>query len=151
VGKKGVEGCVRGKPLYLLFTVFVSGMVSGMVTLAVELSASRLLDPYFGTSNVVWANLIGLILAYLTVGYFVGGRLADRYPRPEVLYGITGTAGVLVGLVPFVARPVLLLASRGFARLFYWSIAPVCLASDSPGFRLPVRHPLGHAGRALGG
>jgi len=111
VGKKGVEECVRGKPLYLLFTVFVSGMV----TLAVELSASRLLDPYFGTSNVVWANLIGLILAYLTVGYFVGGRLADRYPRPEVLYGITGTAGVLVGLVPFVARPVLLLASRGFA------------------------------------
>jgi len=102
---------VRGKPFYLLFTVFISGMV----TLAVELSASRLLDPYFGTSNVVWANLIGLILAYLSVGYLVGGRLADRYPRPEVLYGITGTAAVLVGLVPFVARPVLLLASRGFA------------------------------------
>ena len=102
---------MRGKPFYLLFTVFISGMV----TLAVELSASRLLDPYFGTSNVVWANLIGLILAYLSVGYLVGGRLADRYPRPEVLYGITGTAAVLVGLVPFVARPVLLLASRGFA------------------------------------
>ena len=102
---------MKGKPLYLLFTVFVSGMT----TLAVELSASRLLDPYFGTSNVVWANLIGLILVYLTVGYFVGGRLADRYPRPEVLYAITGTAAVLIGLVPFVARPVLLLASRGFA------------------------------------
>lgn len=102
---------MKGRPLYLLFTVFVSGMT----TLAVELSASRLLDPFFGNSNVVWANLIGLILVYLTVGYFVGGRLADRHPRPEVLYSITGTAAVLVGLVPFVARPVLLLASRGFA------------------------------------
>ncbi len=102
---------MKGRPLYLLFTVFISGMT----TLAVELSASRLLDPFFGNSNVVWANLIGLILVYLTVGYFVGGRLADRHPRSEVLYGITGTAAVLVGLVPFVARPVLLLASRGFA------------------------------------
>jgi spermidine synthase len=108
---QGVEVRVKGKPPYLLFTVFVSGMT----TLAVELSASRLLDPYFGTSNVVWANLIGLILIYLTVGYFIGGRLADRYPRPDVLYAITGTASVLVGLVPFIARPVLLLAGRGFA------------------------------------
>ncbi|MDY7039990.1 MAG: fused MFS/spermidine synthase [Chloroflexota bacterium] len=102
---------MKGKSFYLFFTVFVSGMT----TLAVELSASRLLDPYFGTSNVVWANLIGLILVYLTVGYFVGGRLADRYPRAEVLYTITGTAAILTGLVPFIARPILLLASRGFA------------------------------------
>ena len=106
-----MEVGVRQKPLYLLFTVFISGMT----TLAVELSASRLLDPYFGTSNVVWANLIGLILVYLSVGYFIGGRLADRYPHPKVLYSITGVAAVLIGAVPFIARPVLLLASRGFA------------------------------------
>ncbi len=106
-----MEVGVRQKPLYLLFTVFISGMT----TLAVELSASRLLDPYFGTSNVVWANLIGLILVYLSVGYFIGGRLADRYPHPRVLYSITGVAAVLIGAVPFIARPVLLLASRGFA------------------------------------
>lgn len=106
-----MEVGVRQKPLYLLFTVFISGMT----TLAVELSASRLLDPYFGTSNVVWANLIGLILVYLSVGYFIGGRLADHYPHPKVLYSITGVAAVLIGAVPFIARPVLLLASRGFA------------------------------------
>ncbi|MBC7249945.1 MAG: fused MFS/spermidine synthase, partial [Anaerolineae bacterium] len=106
-----MEVGVRQRPLYLLFTVFISGMT----TLAVELSASRLLDPYFGTSNVVWANLIGLILVYLSVGYFIGGRLADRYPYPKVLYSITGVAAVLIGVVPFIARPVLLLASRGFA------------------------------------
>lgn len=108
---QNVEGGVKRGAFYLLLTVFISGMT----TLAVELSASRLLDPYFGTSNVVWANLIGLILVYLTVGYFLGGRLADRYPQTEILYGITGTAALWVGLVPFVARPVLLLASRGFA------------------------------------
>ncbi|HXW00195.1 MAG TPA: spermine synthase, partial [Anaerolineae bacterium] len=59
---------------YLLLTVFVSGMT----TLGVELSASRLIDPFFGNSLVIWAAIIGLMLLYLTAGYVIGGRWADR-------------------------------------------------------------------------
>src|SRR6266496_4129150 len=82
----------------LILLVFVAGACS----LAVELSASRLLAPYFGTSLFVWANLIGLILLYLTVGYYLGGRLADRYPRPAVLYLLTIIASLLIGLIPTI-------------------------------------------------
>ncbi len=98
---------------WLLVSVFAAGMTS----LGVELSASRLLGNVFGTSNLVWANIIGLILVYLTAGYFLGGRWADRSPRASTYYRILAWAGFSAGLVPIVGRPVLLLAAQAVARL----------------------------------
>ncbi|MFQ3534831.1 MAG: fused MFS/spermidine synthase [Aggregatilineales bacterium] len=88
---------------WLPVTVFTSGMT----TLAIELTASRLLGNVFGTSNLVWANVIGLMLLYLSVGYFMGGWLADRAPRPARLYQIMAWGAFFSGIVPLVARPVL--------------------------------------------
>ncbi len=74
---------------YLYFTVFVAGMS----TLAVEFTTSRMLQTVYGTSNIVWANVIGLVLLFLTLGYFLGGRLADRRPNPLLFYYIVTVAG----------------------------------------------------------
>ena len=95
---------------YLAFTVFSAGMT----TLAVELTASRLLGSVFGTSNIVWASIIGLILIYLTVGYFIGGRWADRSPEYETFYRILLWAAFTAGVAPLVARPVLRAAADAF-------------------------------------
>ena len=109
----------------LIVLVFIAGSCS----LAVELSASRLLAPYFGTSLFVWANLIGLILLYLTIGYYVGGRLADRFPRPGVLYLLTTVAAFLIGVIPFISRPILSWSLTSFATysisVFYGSLVAV--------------------------
>jgi predicted membrane-bound spermidine synthase len=116
----------------LILLVFVAGACS----LAVELSASRLLAPYFGTSLFVWANLIGLILLYLTIGYYLGGRLADRYPRPAVLYLLTIIASLLIGLIPLISRPILFWSLSAFATysvsVFYGSLVSVILLFALP-------------------
>ena len=103
----------RNKKSYLYFAVFCAGMTS----LAIEFAASRLLGNTFGTSNLVWASIIGLILIYLTVGYFIGGRWADRSPKHQTMYGILAWGGFTAGLVPFIARPVLRMAADAFDQL----------------------------------
>ncbi len=95
----------------LLLVVFTGGM-SG---LAMEMLASRLLTPYFGSSQLIWAVLIGLVLIYLTVGYYVGGRLADRFPRPALLYQIVAIGGFLFALIPWLAQPILGWSLSAFA------------------------------------
>ena len=80
---------------------------AGTGSLATEIAASRLIAPYFGSSTIVWANLIGLVLAALALGYWLGGRLADRRPEPRLLGVIVLTAAVWVAVTPFVARPFL--------------------------------------------
>ena len=91
--------------------------MGGAATLATEIAASRLLAPFFGSSTVVWANIIGLILIYLSVGYWFGGKVADRWPQPRVLGGIILVAAASIAILPFVARPILELALRGLDTL----------------------------------
>src|SRR5437660_10545318 len=78
---------------------------AGIGALATEITASRLLAPYFGSSTVVWANLIGIVLAALSLGYWLGGRVADAHPQPPLLGFVVLSASLTIAAVPFVARP----------------------------------------------
>src|SRR5579859_806349 len=90
--------------------------LSGVVGMAIEMCAARLLAPYFGTSQVVWANLIGLILLYLSVGYFLGGRLADRYPSERALALLLLGAAASLALIPFISGPILQAGGLGLSQ-----------------------------------
>ena len=110
------------KPYFLFLVVFVSGLA----VMAIEMSASRLLAPYFGTSLFVWTNLIGVTMIALTVGYYSGGALADRYPRAELLYWLLFAAGILIVLIPLIAHPIMQFAVTAIdsldTGLFLWSL-----------------------------
>lgn len=97
--------------------LFIAVFFSGLSTLAVEMTASRLLGNFFGTSNLVWASIIGLILIYLTVGYFLGGYWADRSPHYRTFFQILAWGAFTAGLIPIAARPVLRLAANAFDEL----------------------------------
>jgi spermidine synthase len=122
---------VAGAPL-LRVLVFAGGFAS----IGVELAASRLLAPFFGSSTFIWASLIGLTLAFLALGYFLGGRLADRRPEPVVLYAVTAIAAVAIGMIPFVSRPLLTGSLEAFRELdagaFYGSLAGTLLLLAPP-------------------
>jgi spermidine synthase len=81
--------------------------VVGAASLGAEIAAARLLAPYFGASTIVWANTIGVVLVALSVGYWLGGRYADRHPHLRGLCAVVLVAALLIAAVPFVARPFL--------------------------------------------
>ena len=81
--------------------------VVGTGSLGAEIAAVRLLAPYFGASTIVWANTIGIVLVALSIGYWLGGRLADRNPTMRGLCLLALIAAGLLALVPFVADPML--------------------------------------------
>jgi spermidine synthase len=99
-----------------------------MASLGVEFGAARLLAPFFGTSLYVWGVLIGLVLIYLSVGYVIGGRLADRRPDDALLYQITAWAGLWIGVIPLVSYPILLASQQGFKDLSVGLVAGTLLA-----------------------
>jgi spermidine synthase len=138
--------------------------IGGMCSMFLEMSASRLLAPYFGTSLFIWANLIGLVLIYLSAGYFLGGRLADRYPSMRLLSILTAIAALATGLIPFISKPVLDWSVSGMtevnASVFYSSLLAVILLFGVPitllgmvspfAVRLSARS-VGSTGRSAGG
>ncbi len=80
--------------------------LSGGAVMAIELSAVRLLAPWFGTSQSVWSNVIGVVLLGLSLGYLLGGR-ASRGSRPaESLVYLLGVGALFTAWLPFIAGPV---------------------------------------------
>jgi spermidine synthase len=81
--------------------------IVGAASLGTEIAAARLLAPWFGASTIVWANTIATVLLALAIGYWFGGRIADRDPSLQGLSRLVVLAAGLLAIVPFVAGPFL--------------------------------------------
>lgn len=132
--------------------VYMTSFFAGMSIMAVELSATRLLAPYFGTSMIIWTVVIGLIMIALSIGNILGGRLADKYaPKPDngygKLYSLIWTASLWIAIIPLVGKYIialsvvilvwifpknLILAGSVFSCLVVFSFPLVILGMVSP-------------------
>src|SRR6187402_1525527 len=137
----------------------VAVFLSGAVLLGVEIAASRVLAPTFGSSLYVWGALIGVVLSGLALGYAIGGAVADRWPSPYLLVGAIALGAVLVLAIPLVDQWVL-------ERVVSWDPGPrldplvaaialfgpmsVVLASVSPIAVRLAAHSLDRLGRTAG-
>src|SRR5215216_6732791 len=98
----------RRLPLELL--VFVVGAA----TLGAEIAVARLIAPFFGDSTIVWANTIAVVLVALSIGYWFGGRMADRHPQLDGLCMLVLASAGLLAVVPIVAQPLLSVSVDAF-------------------------------------
>ena len=98
---------ILSRKWYLYLTEFFAGMS----VMAVELGASRLLAPYFSSSQIVWTIIIGTIMIAMALGNLYGGRSADKSPDPDKLYGRMLIAAVWIAAIPFLGKLVILLIS----------------------------------------
>ncbi len=90
----------------------INVFVTGLCIMAIEMSAFRLLAPSFGTTQLLITNVIGTIMVALSVGYWLGGRLGDRYPTPKAIYWIGTGAAVLTAAIPLVSKPIFVWADK---------------------------------------
>ncbi|MCM1083640.1 MAG: fused MFS/spermidine synthase [Clostridium sp.] len=88
--------------------LYLTEFFAGMSVMAVELGASRLLAPYFSSSQIVWTIIIGTIMIAMALGNIYGGRSADKNPNPDKLYGRILIAAVWIALIPFVGKYIIL-------------------------------------------
>lgn len=101
------EADILSSRLYLYITEFFAGMG----VMAVELGASRLLAPYFSSSQIVWTIIIGTIMIAMALGNVYGGRSADRDPSPDILYRRLIIASVWIAAIPVIGKYLIILIS----------------------------------------
>jgi spermidine synthase len=101
------------------FYLYLTEFFSGMSVMAVELGASRLLAPYFSSSQIVWTIIIGTIMIAMALGNIYGGRTADKNPNPDRLYGRIMIAAVWIGLIPVVGKYIII----GISALLIFSVS----------------------------
>ena len=119
--------------LHNKYFLYVTEFFAGMSVMAVELGASRLMAPYFSSSQIVWTVIIGVIMIAMALGNVWGGRTADKKPSPDKLYGRLLLAAVWIALIPFAGRYMiagisLLLAVFITKNFLVWAALFACLA-----------------------
>ena len=145
--------------IYKSYILDITVFTCGAIVMIFEIIGSRILSPFIGTSTYVWTSLIGIILWSLSLGYWFGGRVADRRPDVKLLAAVILTASGLISLTVLVKDVLLsLIASAAVgleikalvASIILFAPASVCMGFVTP-FAVRLKMPsLDNTGSTVG-
>ncbi|GHU05915.1 hypothetical protein FACS1894158_10460 [Betaproteobacteria bacterium] len=118
----------------------LASFLCGTAVMVLEMAGSRVVAPYMGTSLIVWTALIGVIMASLSAGYWLGGIAADKRPEVHILARIVLGAALLTGVAALAANPVLGALSR-LPGLYLAPVAGAVALFAAPGVLLGMVSP----------
>lgn len=127
--------------IYKYSSLEVTVFVCGALVMIFEIIGSRILSPFLGASTYIWTSLIGVILAALSLGYWLGGRLADKKPDVKILASVIFVSGGLIALTVLIKDVLLsLIASAAImielkamlAAILLFAPASICLGIVTP-------------------
>ena len=115
--------------------------LSGAIGMGLELIAARVLSPYVGSSNVVWTSIIGIILASMSIGYWIGGKRADKDANIDKLSNILLLAAIFTSLIPLLETVIVKILAELIPNLIVAAILCAIIVFSIPSFILAMISP----------
>lgn len=124
------------------YTLELTVFLSGAIVMMLELTGSRILAPFVGTSTFIWTSLIGVILASLSLGYYHGGKKADQDPSYRRLSQVLFLAGLSIGLVAVLNQTILSSMVSTLPGIRWTAALSACILFGPPAYLLGMVSPL---------
>lgn len=84
------------------YVLEVITFIAGALGMIIELVAARILSPYLGSSNLIWTCIIGMMLGFMSLGYYLGGRISDKYPNKNIMSIFLLTSATFTSIIPLM-------------------------------------------------
>ena len=126
--------------LFKRYSLLASVFITGAAVLIVEVTATRILSPYFGNTIYTVTSVIGVVLTALSLGYYIGGIISDKYPSQKIFFAIIIVSGFFIlflrlliyFLLPFLANNFSIISGPLISSLFLFFIPSFLLGTLSP-------------------
>ena len=132
-------GKIKGLKQYKLeLTVFICGAM----TMAIELVAAMVLSPYVGSSNLIWTTIIGIMLIFMSLGYWVGGKIADKKHDLRDLSHFIFISAISTSIIPILEIVVVNTLAQSIGNLIIVAIISSIFVFGIPSFMLATASPI---------
>jgi len=132
---------INGKRVKRALDLEVAAFTCGASVVAMELVAARVVAPYIGTSIIVWMSLIGVVLASLSLGHWLGGKAADIRPDQKILARIVLLSSIFTAVMALLSNPILWVLSRNVANVYLSSLIASLVLFAPPSVLLGMVYP----------